>query len=391
MVRHKKDNFSRGGKKSGPPRHRPSPRAGEDTDGTTEDATRPPFKAACWDLGHCDPKRCSGKRLMNFGLMRELQIGHKHAGVVISPNAKRVLSPADKDLLDQYGAAVVECSWVRVKEVPWSRIGGKCERLLPYLIAANSVNYGRPWRLNCVEALAACFYICGHEDWAEEVLKHFSYGEAFIKINQQLLKRYAACSSEEDIKRTEEEWLNKIEREYNESRAEREAGGADDMWQRGNTNRLEVPDSDDDDENEDDEDEEGEEGDEEEEEQEEDKDPFAISDDSDDEEEMAEIRRKILNSKSFQNPTSQPSSQPQQSSSSNTQPISASSKQIPIDSDSESGSAEASDEDEEAFDNIINATPVTDRTGILAAKKQRKANDSLTASFSRTVISAPKK
>lgn len=185
--------------------------------------------------------------------------------------------------------------------------------------------------------------------------------------------------------------MNKIEREYNESRAEREAGGADDMWQRGNTNRLEVPDSDDDDENEDDEDEEGEEGDEEEEEQEEDKDPFAISDDSDDEEEMAEIRRKILNSKSFQNPTSQPSSQPQQSSSSNTQPISASSKQIPIDSDSESGSAEASDEDEEAFDNIINATPVTDRTGILAAKKQRKANDSLTASFSRTVISAPKK
>lgn len=45
------------------------------------------------------------------------------------PNAKRVLSPADRELLEQYGAAVVECSWVRVKEVPWSRIGGKCERL----------------------------------------------------------------------------------------------------------------------------------------------------------------------------------------------------------------------------------------------------------------------
>jgi pre-rRNA-processing protein TSR3 len=87
MVRHKKDNFSRGGKKSGPPRHRPSPRGGADEENDTNaenGATRPPFKAACWDLGHCDPKRCSGKRLMNFGLMRELQIGHKHAGVVIS-------------------------------------------------------------------------------------------------------------------------------------------------------------------------------------------------------------------------------------------------------------------------------------------------------------------
>lgn len=257
---------------------------------------------------------------------------------------------------------------------------------MPYLIAANSVNYGRPWRLNCVEALAACFYICGHEDWAEQVLSHFSYGEAFIKINQQLLKRYAACSSEEDIKRTEEEWLNKIEREYNESRAEREAGGADDMWHRGNTNRLEVPDSDDDDNGDEDDDEDGD-G-----EEVDDKDPFAISDDSDDEEEMAEIRRKILNSKSFQNPTSQPPLQ-QQPSSSASQPTSTSksSKQLPIDSDSESGSAEASDDDDEAFDNIINATPVTDRTGIIAAKKQRKANDSLTASFSRTVISAPKK
>jgi pre-rRNA-processing protein TSR3 len=66
---------------------------------------------------------------MHFGLMRELAIGQKFAGVVISPNAKKILSPADRELLEQFGAAVVECSWVRVKEVPWSRIGGRCERL----------------------------------------------------------------------------------------------------------------------------------------------------------------------------------------------------------------------------------------------------------------------
>ena len=85
MVRHKKDNFPRGGKKAGPPRqhHRPSPRGADEND-DADDRPRPPFKAACWDLGHCDPKRCSGKRLMNFGLMRELSIGHKHSGVVIS-------------------------------------------------------------------------------------------------------------------------------------------------------------------------------------------------------------------------------------------------------------------------------------------------------------------
>ncbi|KAL4930679.1 ribosome biogenesis TSR3 family protein [Aspergillus undulatus] len=367
MVRHKKDNFSRGGKKFSNPRPRPVPRDGNDSN-----SSRPPFKAACWDLGHCDPKRCSGKRLMKLGLMRDLAIGQKFQGVVVSPNAKKVVSPADKELLEQYGAAVVECSWVRVKEVPWSRIGGKCERLLPYLIAANTVNYGKPWRLNCVEALAACFCICGHEDWAQEVLKHFRYGEAFLEINSQLLKRYAACENEEDVKRTEEEWLAKIEREYEESRAE----GADDMWTVGNTNRNIRPDSDDEDDDDEDSDKEGY-GDDEEEEEE--RDPYAISDDSEDEAQMAAIRAKILNSKSFQNPSASDKVQPEKIERPDTRPLE--------DSDAVSGS---DDSDDDAFDNIINATPVTDRTGIIAASRN-KGKETFSASFSRTVVNAPKR
>lgn len=85
MVRHKKDNFSRGGKKFSNPRPRPVPRDREGNDSSS----RPPFKAACWDLGHCDPKRCSGKRLMHFGLMRELAIGQKFQGVVVSYVSKK--------------------------------------------------------------------------------------------------------------------------------------------------------------------------------------------------------------------------------------------------------------------------------------------------------------
>jgi hypothetical protein len=81
------------------------------------------------------------------------------------------------------GLAVVECSWARLDDVPFGKIKSPYERLcecgpfcsmtakltivVPFLIATNPVNYGKPWRLNCVEALAAGFYITGHDDWAE--------------------------------------------------------------------------------------------------------------------------------------------------------------------------------------------------------------------------------
>ncbi|MCJ1360285.1 MAG: ribosome biogenesis protein tsr3 [Icmadophila ericetorum] len=387
MVRHKKD--AKGKKYFNAPHHRPQPR---DEDGEPLQQ-RPSFKAACWDLEHCDPKRCSGKRLMHFGQMRELSVGQKFSGVVISPNAKRTISPEDRELCEQHGAAVVECSWVRIKEVPWSKIGGKCERLLPYLVAANSVNYGRPWRLNCVEALAATFFILGHEDWAHEVVQHFSYGETFLEINSQLLKRYAACTNEEEVKKAEEAWLKKIEGEYAASRAGTtgEDGGvvAGDAWSGGNLNRRPVVDSDEDEESdvggekdsdaEEDEDGEGEGG-------------VGVQPgdfpSSDDEEEMAEIRRKVLNSKPFQNPHIEDAKPVPQRIAKPTP-----TKQLPEESDAESGSDIGGLEDDTAFDNIINATPVTDRAGITARQRAKgggRGKEEISVGFSRTVMGAPK-
>lgn len=283
---------------------------------------------------------------------------------------------------------------------------------VPYLIAANTVNYGKPWRLNCVEALAACFYICGHEDWAKDVLKPFRYGDAFLDINAKVLKRYAACATEEEVKKTEEEWLAKIEKEYAKSR---EDAAADDIWTVGNTNRKVVDSDSDSDDDEDDEDGEGakknkkdgsddDEDEDEEEQGQEDKDPFAFSDeDDDDEEQMAEIRRKTLNSKSFQNPSANDDDDDDKEDRDNSNK--ANHKAIPRapqkldpppvpreDSDAESGSAQDdSDAEDEAFDNIINATPVTDRTGIIESSRRKGKKDTFSGTFSRTVVNAPKK
>ncbi|OCK86168.1 DUF367-domain-containing protein [Lepidopterella palustris CBS 459.81] len=390
MVRHKKD--ARGKKYSNPPRARGLPRSDKSDEGAI--SSRPAFKAACWDLGHCDAKRCSGKKLMRLGMMRELHVGQKFAGVVISPKAKTILSRADKELLEQYGAAVVECSWNRVDEVPFGKIGGKCERLLPYLVAANPTNYGRPWRLNCVEALAACFYICGYSEWAEEILSSFSYGDAFLEINGALLKRYAASASEEEIKKSEEVWLDKIEREYLENRADRDAGIEEDAWKGGNMNRRQIDFSEEDDEEDgeeeaggdtegrrkkdDDEDEKnGHDGDGDE------RDPYMMPESSDDEEEMAELRRRVLLSKPFANPSpSVPNDKKQP------ERVAKTESSLAFGSPDDRPDSDDDGLDDE-FDKIIQATPVTDRAGITAKQRLQTQDKKLSATFTRASLVAP--
>lgn len=245
-------------------------------------------------------------------------------------------------------------------------------RTVPYLVAANPTNYGRPWRLNCVEALAACFYICGHAEWAVEILSTFSYGQAFLDINAALLKRYAACTSEDDIKKAEETWLAKLEREHSESRADRDASTTDDAWREGNLNRRPIDESDE---------EESVDGGGEGAEGEEDggRDPYELPEESDDEEEMAELRRRVLLSKPFANPAEEEQKKEPEKIARTGPPS------LQEDSDAESGSDLGRDDE---FDNIINATPITDRAGI-TAKQRLKVQDNMSATFSRAVVNAP--
>ncbi|KAG5925702.1 hypothetical protein E4U42_004035 [Claviceps africana] len=433
MVRHKKD-FAARGKRGGrggggsrlPRRH---DGGGADDDNDTDDrSARPAFKAACWDLGHCDPKRCSGKKLMRLGLMRDLHMGQRHNGVIITPNGRQVVSPADRELMDQYGAAVVECSWARTQEVQWSKVGGKCERLLPYLVAANTVNYGKPWRLNCVEALAAAFYICGHPDWAQQILEPFSYGESFLEINSRILKRYAACQDAAGVKKTEAEWMEKLEREYNESR---EQGSGEDMWTSGNTNHRPVSSSDDDDDDDDDDQDSDARSDRRgsrsvdgiylgkrplgpkpggempthmaDDETRRDKDPFDLTDDSDDEAAMEEIRRKVLASKTFSNPNPGLNTEHEHERQQKPKPATIpnpyqrqhykvdldaqpdSDNETPSDDDT-NGSDAAADDD---LDTILEATPVTDRIGLARLEKERRQAATTSKSFSAHSVGAP--
>ena len=154
---------------------------------------------AMWDLGQCDRKRCTGQRLARAGLLRELRLGAPFPGVVLTPAASACVSREDAPLLGSRGLAVVDCSWARLDAVPFSRCRGAAPRLLPWLLAANPVNYGKPCKLSCAEALAAALAVCGRPRAARAVLSRFRWGHAFFSLNEELLAGYAAARSSGEV------------------------------------------------------------------------------------------------------------------------------------------------------------------------------------------------
>lgn len=161
---------------------------------------------AMWDLEQCDPKRCTGRKMIRQNLCRELHLGQRFKGICLSPMGTLCISREDSDLVNEGGLAVVDCSWAQLDAVPFNRMKSGGARLLPWLVAANPVNYGKPCKLTCVEAFAACLYIMGFKEDGVELLDSFKWGHAFWKVNSGLLDRYANCANSAEVLRVQDEW-----------------------------------------------------------------------------------------------------------------------------------------------------------------------------------------
>jgi len=170
--------------------------------------------------GDDDPKKCTAKKLARFDLAR-LHRSHRETpyGVVLNPHAEQALSPADRasaggiedgggDGRPTGGALVaLDCSWESAGEARFSLAGE--HRALPYLVAANPVNFGRPMRLTTVEALAAALVILGEREHAEQILAKFNWGETFLELNDEPLRRYAACADSTEVVSVQSAYLDR--------------------------------------------------------------------------------------------------------------------------------------------------------------------------------------
>lgn len=177
--------------------------------GEDDEKPLPSVHLAMWDFGQCDAKRCTGRKLARFGLLKELRVNSAFGGIALSPAGSHCISREDHDLIERKGLVVVDCSWARLDDVPFAKLRCPAPRLLPWLVAANPINYGRPCQLSCVEALAAGLIICGEEESAYLLLNKFKWGHAFLSLNRELLKAYSECKTSADIISTQNEWLSR--------------------------------------------------------------------------------------------------------------------------------------------------------------------------------------
>lgn len=173
----------------------------------------PKFNVAMWDLNHCDPKKCSGRKLARHGLITNLKLGQRFPGLVLTPVGTNCVSPMDREIIEISGLAVVDCSWAKIAETPFGRMKSPNPRLLPFLVAANPINYGKPCQISCVEAIAAALFIVGLKEEARWYLSKFSWGHSFLTLNEELLDAYSLCKDSKEILEAQNAYLEQARNE----------------------------------------------------------------------------------------------------------------------------------------------------------------------------------
>jgi pre-rRNA-processing protein TSR3 len=118
--------------------------------------------------------------------------------IVLNPFASQAFSPADLTKALKSGILVLDCSWNEAMELFQRKIRGE-PRGLPYLVAANPVNYGQVGKLSSAEAAASALFILGFVNEAEKILNLFKWGPHFLELNREPLTDYQNATNSSEV------------------------------------------------------------------------------------------------------------------------------------------------------------------------------------------------
>jgi pre-rRNA-processing protein TSR3 len=170
-------------------------------------------KIVVYHAGQCDPKKCTALKLKRHGLVRlvrQLKLLPRRA-IVLNPFSEIAFSAADRQRIEKFGLAALDCSWEHAEKVMLKHVRGT-SRCLPILLAGNPVNFGKLTKLTTAEALAAALYIADFKKEAYRALSIFKWGHTFFEINHKRLETYAKAESSREIVEMQQTFMESLKK-----------------------------------------------------------------------------------------------------------------------------------------------------------------------------------
>ena len=159
------------------------------------------IKLIVYHTNEDDPKKCSARKLHKFGFVK-LETNIKKipkGGIILSPFAEKSISKEDLDIARKNGIIAVDCSWKNAESCFDFLDKKNLLRALPFVLAVNPVNYGKPFKLSTLEAFATVLYILDETDHAKEILNLYKWSPYFLKLNKEPLEEYRKAKNSHEV------------------------------------------------------------------------------------------------------------------------------------------------------------------------------------------------
>lgn len=160
-----------------------------------------------------DPKKCSAKKLQKFGyakIFTNIRRTPRNT-ILLNPFSDKSISKKDLEYAKNNGILAVDCSWKNAENSFEYLDKKNHSRALPFVVATNPVNYGKPLKLTTLEAFSAALYILDEVEQSKEILNIYKWAPHFLVLNREPLEEYRKGKNSAEIIKIMHQYISKDE------------------------------------------------------------------------------------------------------------------------------------------------------------------------------------